>query len=193
MKKFEVIEQIATEAGVPSSDVANVLRALQSIAVDQVRTGFLLPGFGELRLEHKPGQKGINPFTGEEVIFRGPPQLAIEPDSTLMDRICSGHSSEQSDDSKSVLVGRRKLPECKLYVESSNLAPNEKAICGKLGGEPTWIQSPKASRCCGNEMTFYAQIDSENLSDEFNLLDAGSAYLFFCDGCGEMRTIVQCY
>ena len=50
----------------------------------------------------------------------------------------------------------------------------------QLGGDPNWIQQPERPRCptCGQEMTFYGQLDSIN--DDICLADAGIVYVFIC-------------
>jgi hypothetical protein len=61
----------------------------------------------------------------------------------------------------------------------------------RLGGRPDAIQPIEYPRCseCGEEMNFYAQLDSIN--DEFVLGDVGMIYLFVCFACQEAMAIVQ--
>lgn len=63
----------------------------------------------------------------------------------------------------------------------------------KLGGTPDFIQGenwPECS-CCGERMTFYAQLDSIN--DEFCIADCGMIYTFVCLDCNEVESFIQSY
>ena len=51
----------------------------------------------------------------------------------------------------------------------------------KLGGKPDFIQGEEWPSCCGETMTFYAQIDS--IGDKYDLADCGVIYVFVCFGC----------
>jgi hypothetical protein len=60
----------------------------------------------------------------------------------------------------------------------------------RLGGDPQWIGEPDRPRCsCGQEMTFYAQLDS--ISDQFVLADCGMIFVFTCFDCFEVKAILQ--
>ncbi|MEA3215583.1 MAG: hypothetical protein QOJ19_1739 [Acidimicrobiia bacterium] len=53
----------------------------------------------------------------------------------------------------------------------------------RLGGEPSFLQQAAHPTCssCGQEMTFYGQLDSIN--DEIVLADAGLVFVFVCFHC----------
>lgn len=60
----------------------------------------------------------------------------------------------------------------------------------RLGGEPEFLQMPDYPKCsCGEQMTFYGQLDSIN--DEFVLADCGIIYVFVCFDCLETKSILQ--
>jgi uncharacterized protein YwqG len=61
----------------------------------------------------------------------------------------------------------------------------------QLGGEPTFIQEEEHSICpdCGEQMTFYAQIDSIN--DDVCLADCGIVYVFVCFDCFSTTSFIQ--
>jgi hypothetical protein len=60
----------------------------------------------------------------------------------------------------------------------------------KIGGEPDWIQSPNLPTCsCGQEMTFYGQLDS--VGDAICLADCGMIYVFVCFDCYETKSVLQ--
>jgi hypothetical protein len=82
-----------------------------------------------------------------------------------------------------------------LNAEAASLPPFKWAAQGvgtrhKLGGDPDWIDKPSTLQCsCGQDMTFYAQLDS--LNDEFVLADCGMIYVFVCFDCFEARSVLQ--
>ena len=62
----------------------------------------------------------------------------------------------------------------------------------KVGGKPDFIQRGTTPRCrCGDEMTFYAQIDS--VGDDLMLADCGMLYVFVCFGCFEATAFIESY
>lgn len=62
----------------------------------------------------------------------------------------------------------------------------------RLGGQPDFIQAPNVPTCsCGEEMTFYAQLDSIN--DEFVIADCGMIYVFLCFDCLETKSVLQSF
>lgn len=77
----------------------------------------------------------------------------------------------------------------------------------KLGGDPNWVQGDERPecRCCGQPMTFVAQIDSIEHRENNNLHgksppdrewmfgDVGMIYVFFCFGCLATRGVFQCH
>lgn len=63
----------------------------------------------------------------------------------------------------------------------------------QLGGTPTFINSEHYPKCrgCGEEMTFYAQLDSAFQKEE--LADSGMIYLFVCFDCCETEAYLDSY
>lgn len=61
----------------------------------------------------------------------------------------------------------------------------------KLGGCPDFIQKEMKPFCssCGNEMTFYAQLDS--LNDDYVIADCGMIYVYICFECVEVMSFIQ--
>jgi hypothetical protein len=59
-------------------------------------------------------------------------------------------------------------------------APSYVGTRHQLGGDPTFIQAANFPSCpaCGQQMTFYGQLDSIN--DEISIADAGMVYVFIC-------------
>lgn len=95
----------------------------------------------------------------------------------------------------------RKIPPFKLILDPLNdeakLLPKFKwadDIIGtrhRLGGEPQFLQQDDIPTCedCGEQMTFYAQLDSIN--DEFCIADCGIVYVFICFECNTSSAIIQ--
>jgi len=80
MTKTQLIQAIADATGeeLNKRQVKTVLETLTTIGHKQLkRQGvFTLPGFAKFRVVKKPAtkaRKGINPFTGEEMIFKAKP------------------------------------------------------------------------------------------------------------------------
>ena len=60
----------------------------------------------------------------------------------------------------------------------------------KIGGKPDWVQGDERPVCpCGNEMTFYGQLDS--VGDEVCLADCGMIFVFVCFDCFETTSVLQ--
>lgn len=60
----------------------------------------------------------------------------------------------------------------------------------KFGGEPHWIQGEEWPVCkCGNKMSFYAQLDSIGI--DMGVGDCGIIYIFICEKCNSVISLVQ--
>ena len=95
--KTEVFSGIAESTGLSKKEVANVFGALE----DQIRKAvgkrgpgtFSIPGLCKIVVQHKPAtkeRKGINPFTGEETVFKANPArnvVKIRPLKNLKDMV----------------------------------------------------------------------------------------------------------
>ncbi|MGH8166230.1 MAG: HU family DNA-binding protein [Woeseiaceae bacterium] len=79
--KSEIYSQIAADTGLSKKDVAAVFDSLSSQIKKSLggRNGaglFTLPGLLKMRVVKKPAtkaRKGVNPFTGEEMMFKAKP------------------------------------------------------------------------------------------------------------------------
>ncbi len=72
--------EIADVVGITKKQVSGVFDELTSIVHRHVKKGaageFTLPGLAKFRVTRKPAtkaRKGINPFTGEETVFKAKP------------------------------------------------------------------------------------------------------------------------
>lgn len=78
--KSELLNTIAETSGVAKKDVSAVLDVLGSVIEVHIKKGavgqFTLPGLLKIKTIRKPAtkaRKGINPFTGEETMFKAKP------------------------------------------------------------------------------------------------------------------------
>jgi nucleoid DNA-binding protein len=80
MTKSEIYSSIAGSTGLSRKQVGSVFEALTGLISDSLgKKGpgiFTLPGLAKLKRVHKPAtkaRKGINPFTGQETMFKAKP------------------------------------------------------------------------------------------------------------------------
>ncbi len=78
--KSQILGNIADDTGLAKKDVAAVFGTLESLIHGHVRKRgagvFTLPGLLKIKVVRKPAtkaRKGINPFTGEETMFKAKP------------------------------------------------------------------------------------------------------------------------
>jgi len=80
--KSEVFSFIAQGAGVTKRQVAAVFDGLQDLIKKDLRGPgiFTLPGLMKITVQKKPAtkaRKGINPFTGQEMMFKAKPARKV--------------------------------------------------------------------------------------------------------------------
>ncbi len=95
MTKAQLYATIAERTDVPKKDVAKVFEELTNLVDGHVRKrsagSFTLPGLLKITTVKKPAKKarkGINPFTGEETMFKAKPasiQVKVRPLKKLKD------------------------------------------------------------------------------------------------------------
>lgn len=80
MTKTQILNTIAEETGLSRKEVGSVLDSLATVIgrhVSKRGVGeFVLPGLLKIKTVKKPAQKarkGVNPFTGEEQMFKAKP------------------------------------------------------------------------------------------------------------------------
>ncbi|MET0443605.1 MAG: HU family DNA-binding protein, partial [Pseudorhodoplanes sp.] len=76
------IENIANQSDLAKKDVKAVMEALTAIGYKELKkTGvFMLPGFAKFVVVKKPAtkaRKGVNPFNGEEMMFKAKPARKV--------------------------------------------------------------------------------------------------------------------
>ena len=82
LSKSQLIEKIATTTELSKRDVKNVLDTLVDVGHKELKKAgvFLVPGFAKFVVIKKPAtkaRKGINPFTGEETVFKAKPARKV--------------------------------------------------------------------------------------------------------------------
>jgi nucleoid DNA-binding protein len=97
MTKSEITETLATETGLTKKDVARILEELAKLIDKNIgKRGpgvFNVPGLLKVMVLRKPatvGRKGINPFTGQETMFKAKPArnvVKIRPLKGLKDMV----------------------------------------------------------------------------------------------------------
>jgi len=76
--KTEIIAAMAESSGITKKQAGEALGALQAFATKSLKKGgvFMIPGFAKFKVVAKPAtkaRKGVNPFTGEEMMFKAKP------------------------------------------------------------------------------------------------------------------------
>ena len=82
LTKSQLIEKISVETEIAKKDVKGVLETLVTVGhKEHKKTGvFLVPGFAKFVVVKKPAtkaRKGVNPFNGEEMMFKAKPARKI--------------------------------------------------------------------------------------------------------------------
>ena len=77
--KTEILSYIAEETDLKKKDVGAVFEALADLIQRDLKKGpgvFNVPGLMKIKVVNKPAvpaRKGVNPFTGEEMMFKAKP------------------------------------------------------------------------------------------------------------------------
>ncbi len=97
MTKSEIVSGIADATGLTKKDINSVFEAMAAqIKKSLGRSGsgsYTVPGLMKLIVQRKPAteaRKGINPFTGEETVFKAKPArnvVKIRPLKNLKDMV----------------------------------------------------------------------------------------------------------
>ena len=82
LSKSQLIERISTSTEMSKRDVKNVMDTLVDVGHKELKKNgiFLVPGFAKFVVVKKPAtkaRKGVNPFTGEEMMFKAKPARKI--------------------------------------------------------------------------------------------------------------------
>lgn len=78
--KSEILSNISMMTGLAQKQIGTIIEALHNVIERHIKKGgpgvFVLPGLLKMQVVHKPAtkaRKGINPFTGEETMFKAKP------------------------------------------------------------------------------------------------------------------------
>lgn len=178
--KDELTNELAATCGISKEAVDELLNELAKLAYREAKSGFVLPGFGEFKVEFGPEKIMDNPFTGEPYSVPGELQVSFHVDDTALEQFV-GDASVQKKKKKSSKKTRRPVVRPAVSEEVS------------FGGEPSWIYAAEQFQCCGREMSFFGQIHTDALGKEFMIYDCGIIYLFLCEECKTTKTCVQFY
>jgi DNA-binding protein HU-beta len=93
--KSEVLNQISKDTGLSRTEVSAVLDSLNICIRKSLRANgvFTLPGLLKLKVIKKPAtkaRKGVNPFTGEEMMFKAKPaskRVRVSPLKALKEMV----------------------------------------------------------------------------------------------------------
>ena len=95
MTKTQLLTALAEDTGLSKKDVASVLDGLSDVVSRHLKKRaagqFTLPGLLKIKTVKKPAtkaRKGINPFTGEETMFKAKPartMVKVQPLKALKD------------------------------------------------------------------------------------------------------------
>lgn len=93
--KSQLLSAIAEDTGLSKKEVSAVLESMAGIVEQHIKKRgpgtFTLPGLLKVKTQRKPAtkaRKGINPFTGEETIFKAKPArtvVKVQPLKALKD------------------------------------------------------------------------------------------------------------
>jgi DNA-binding protein HU-beta len=69
MKKKELFERIAQEAGVPKSEAQKYFEAFEEVVTEALKAGeeVQITGFGKFSVKERKAREGRNPQTGEKI------------------------------------------------------------------------------------------------------------------------------
>ena len=82
LTKSQLIDKISQLQELAKKDVRAMMEALTEVGHKELKKNgvFLLPGFAKFVVVKKPAtkaRKGVNPFTGEEIMFKAKPARKI--------------------------------------------------------------------------------------------------------------------
>jgi nucleoid DNA-binding protein len=97
MTKSAIMDEIAGNTGLAKKQVVSVFGELSTIIERHIKKGavgkFALPGLMKIEVKRKPAskaRKGINPFTGQETVFKAKPArnvVKIRPLKKIKDMV----------------------------------------------------------------------------------------------------------
>jgi len=83
MTKAQLVEKIATKAGITKKAAGEILDFIASIAYKEAKNSFTLPGLGKLVLVQRKARMGRNPATGETIKIPAKKKVAFRVSKDL--------------------------------------------------------------------------------------------------------------
>lgn len=85
MTKSELIDRVAERADITRHDATAAVRAVLEEIADELGRGgeVALPGFGKFHVADRPGRRGRNPATGEQIKIKPSRAPRLSAGSTL--------------------------------------------------------------------------------------------------------------
>ena len=89
MKKAELVEAVATKAGLTKADADRAVKALCEVIEGVLKKGdkVALPGFGTFSVAKRAAREGRNPQTGETVKIKASKSAKFKQASVLKDAL----------------------------------------------------------------------------------------------------------
>jgi DNA-binding protein HU-beta len=89
MKKKELIERIAQEAGVPRSEAQKHFEAFEQVVTETLKTGeeVQITGFGKFSVKERKAREGRNPQTGQKMEIAASRVPAFSAGNTLKEAV----------------------------------------------------------------------------------------------------------
>lgn len=89
MKKFEMIEDLATKTGLTKNECEKVFNATFEIFKDELAKGekVSVAGFGTFKITERAARDGRNPLTGEKIKIKASKSVSFKLSTAIKDKI----------------------------------------------------------------------------------------------------------
>jgi DNA-binding protein HU-beta len=89
MKKKELIERIAEEAGVPKSEAQKHFEAFEEVVTEALKAGeeVQITGFGKFSVKERKAREGRNPQTGQKMKIAAQKVLSFSAGNVLKEAV----------------------------------------------------------------------------------------------------------
>lgn len=89
MKTTDLIDHVATDAGVTKAQAKSIVEGVLNQIAEAARKGeeVNLPGFGKFKVQDRPARKGRNPATGDTIQIAATKRVVFQPAKALKDAV----------------------------------------------------------------------------------------------------------
>jgi DNA-binding protein HU-beta len=89
VKKKELIERIAQEAEVPTSEAQKYFEAFEEVVTEALKIGeeVQIPGFGKFSVKERKAREGRNPQTGQKMMIAAQKVPAFSAGNALKEAV----------------------------------------------------------------------------------------------------------